>query len=163
MRMANTDPFGIQPFRDKRVVLESPYAPSDARSTRDNLAYFVVCMRHSMSVGERPFASHGVYTLPLDDANRAERRMGIEIGLDWATAGAEAAVYYTDFGWSAGMRYAFDLRNSNVKDGEINSFRHGVVLPYNVRRLGTDYLDHHLPWAYARLDHFAHILRGEAP
>lgn len=86
----------------KLVILESPYAGDiDA-----NVAYARRCVRHSLSLGEAPIASHLLYTQPgiLDDSIEIERNWGIEAGLAWKKV-AEQSVLYLDRGLSRGMIY----------------------------------------------------------
>jgi hypothetical protein len=82
------------------VILESPYA-GDVEA---NVTYARGAMYDCLLHGEAPLASHLLYTQPgiLDDNNPEERALGIEAGLAWARV-AEAAVFYTDCGWSKGM------------------------------------------------------------
>lgn len=82
------------------VILESPYTGDVDR----NITYARAAVRHSLSLGEAPLASHLLYTQPgiLDDAVPAERQWGIDAGLAWATA-ASATVVYADYGISGGM------------------------------------------------------------
>ncbi len=63
----------------KRVILESPYAGD----VEKNLAYAREALKHSLSCGESPLASHLLYTQVLDDASPNERLLGIEAGYDW--------------------------------------------------------------------------------
>lgn len=88
-----------------RVVIESPYAGDIER----NLRYLRACLADSLSRGEAPFASHGLYTQPgvLDDDIPAERELGIEAGLGWGTV-ADLIAVYTDLGISSGMRLGID-------------------------------------------------------
>jgi hypothetical protein len=83
-----------------RVIIESPFAGDTER----NLRYLRAALAHSLSRGEAPFASHGLYTQPgvLDDTNPPERLKGITAGLVWAEAADLTAVYY-DLGISKGM------------------------------------------------------------
>lgn len=85
----------------RRVILESPYAGHVDR----NVAYARRALRDALQRGEAPIASHLLYTQPgvLDDANAAERAIGIEAGLAWCAV-ADATVVYADLGVSAGMR-----------------------------------------------------------
>lgn len=85
------------------VVIESPYAGDIPRNVR----YARACMADSLRRGEHPIASHLLYTQPgiLRDEVPGERRLGIDAGLAWA-AKADAVVFYTDLGWSPGMRAA---------------------------------------------------------
>ncbi len=84
------------------VVLESPYTGNVDRNT----TYARAALRHSLSLGEAPLASHLLYTQPgvLCDDIPAERQWGIDAALAWATA-ASATVVYADYGISAGMWY----------------------------------------------------------
>lgn len=94
----------------KLVVIESPYRGSTPAETTDNVIYARRCMADSLARGEAPFASHLLYAQPgiLDDAVPVQRALGIGAGLAWATR-ADLAVFYTDRGWSAGMRQALSL------------------------------------------------------
>lgn len=83
------------------VVLESPYAGDVDLHIR----YARLCVRHALSLGEAPIASHLLYTQPgiLNDDVASERVFGIEAGHQWMRA-ADAVLVYTDFGVSNGMR-----------------------------------------------------------
>jgi hypothetical protein len=87
------------------VILESPYA-GDVEA---NIEYARRCVRHSLSLGEAPIASHLLYTQPgiLDDSVAIERQWGIDAGLAWRRV-AEASVVYTDRGVSRGMEYGIE-------------------------------------------------------
>lgn len=84
-----------------RVIIESPYAGDIER----NMRYLRACLRDSLSRGEAPFASHGLYTQPgvLRDEDRAERGRGIAAGLIWGLVAGKTVVY-ADLGVSSGMR-----------------------------------------------------------
>jgi len=90
----------------RRVVVESPFAGD----VETNTAYARRALRDCLLRGEAPIASHLLYTQPgvLDDNNPEERKLGIEAGLTWARAGAEASVVYEDWGISSGMRHGID-------------------------------------------------------
>lgn len=98
----------------KCVVLESPFmgrGETEEERTRNatlNLQYARDCVRDSLLRGEAPIASHLLYTQPsiLRDEVPEERKWGIAAGLAWVSR-AEYSVYYTDRGWSSGMRDAF--------------------------------------------------------
>lgn len=82
------------------VIIESPYAGDINR----NLTYARRCMRDSIDRGERPFASHLLYTQPevLRDDDIAEREQGIRLGYEfWDNA--DRIAFYVDLGWSQGM------------------------------------------------------------
>jgi hypothetical protein len=85
-----------------KVILESPYAGDVQR----NIEYARKCVRHSLSLGEAPIASHLLYTQDgiLDDNNEMERMWGINAGLEWKSV-AEKHVFYVDYGMSKGMEY----------------------------------------------------------
>lgn len=93
----------------RRVILESPYAGDVAA----NVDYARACLRDSLIRGEAPIASHLLYTQPgvLRDEVPDERMWGIKAGLAWR-AFAEAAVFYIDRGWSAGMTGAREIYES---------------------------------------------------
>jgi len=94
----------------KRVILESPFAGDVER----NIKYARQCVRHSLSMGEAPIASHLLYTQEgiLKDEDEEERRQGIDAGLAWKEV-AEGHVFYIDFGISRGMKYAIDYATDN--------------------------------------------------
>jgi hypothetical protein len=59
-------------------------------------------MLDALRKGDNPIASHLLWPGILDDANPAERALGIEAGLAWGKV-AEATVVYDDLGVSPGM------------------------------------------------------------
>jgi hypothetical protein len=85
----------------KLVVVESPYAGDVER----NLRYLRAAMADCLARGEAPFASHALYTQPgvLRDEVPEERTKGITAGFRWGEV-ASLRVFYTDLGWSGGMR-----------------------------------------------------------
>ena len=87
------------------VIIESPYAGDIETNTR----YAQLCVRHSLSLGEAPIASHLLYTQPniLDDTVQADREWGIDAGLAWRKV-ADASIVYTDLGITNGMRYGIE-------------------------------------------------------
>jgi hypothetical protein len=88
------------------VILESPYAAETAEEISKNVEYARACVRDSLLRGEAPIASHLLYTQPgiLDDKIPAERKRGMDAGLEWRRV-AHASVIYTDRGITAGMQY----------------------------------------------------------
>ena len=84
------------------VQFESPYGAETADGIVRNVTYALIGMRHSLEMGEAPFASHLLYTQMLDDAIPLERTLGIFAGLRIGE-GAEATVVYEDLGISRGM------------------------------------------------------------
>lgn len=91
------------------ILLESPYAAPTPEGIQANVHYARLCMRHALSLGEAPFASHLLYTQPgiLRDEDPAERAWGIEAGLLWGRR-AEATVLYVDRGLSSGMKLGIE-------------------------------------------------------
>jgi hypothetical protein len=85
----------------RTVVIESPYAGDVTR----NLRYLRAALRDCLRRGEAPFASHALYPTVLDDFVEEERKLGIEAGFA-VGAHLDAVVFYTDLGWSNGMRAA---------------------------------------------------------
>jgi hypothetical protein len=83
------------------VVLESPYAGN----VDLNVAYAKRCMLDCLQLGEAPYASHLLYTLPglLDDTVLEERDLGMAAGFLWGDFAARTVVY-TDLGLSNGMQ-----------------------------------------------------------
>lgn len=89
------------------VVLESPFKGGDYYTEEENVEYAQRCLKHSLELGESPFASHLLYTQALDDKIPEERRMGIEAGLKFYTI-AKRSVIYADHGISDGMLKGID-------------------------------------------------------
>lgn len=87
------------------VIIETPYAGDVVT----NVVYARACLRHSLLLGEAPFASHLLYTQPgvLDDLKVDERNLGIGAGLELAKR-ADLTVVYTDHGISDGMQRGID-------------------------------------------------------
>ena len=94
-----------------RVILESPYAGDIER----NVEYARKCVRHSLSLGESPIASHLLYTQEgiLNDDIEEERMWGINAGLAWKSV-AEKHVFYIDYCISRGMEYAMKYASDNL-------------------------------------------------
>ena len=97
-------------------IIESPWAGCVPL----NRAYLEACIRDSISRGETPYASHKMLTDALDDLNPEERKTGIQAGLDLRQqliekCGAVVA-YYTDLGWSSGMKAAAQTPAPDTRD-----------------------------------------------
>lgn len=92
----------------KRVVIESPLSPSNGLSFEANIAYAKVCGLDCIRRGEAPYASHLLMTQFLDDAVPEDRKVGMEAGFAWGTAGELVAVY-EDHGVSSGMLAGIEL------------------------------------------------------
>ena len=111
------------------VIVESPYAGNVER----NLRYLRACILHSLSEHEAPFASHGFYTLFLEDADPAQRRRGLRAGQAWGLKAGLIAVY-DDLGITPGMKESMELYS-----------RAGI--PIEFRMLGIHWDDLHNPLA----------------
>lgn len=87
----------------ERVIIESPFAGN----CNLNVNYARLAVRHSLSLGESPIASHLLYTQKgiLNDDKEDERMWGINAGLEWKKV-ADKQIFYIDLGWSRGMIYA---------------------------------------------------------
>ena len=97
----------------RKVILESPYAGDVER----NVKYARLCVKHSLSLGEAPIASHLLYTQEgiLDDNIPHQRKLGIDAGLEWKKV-ADLQVFYIDYGISTGMQYGMDYaKEHNIK------------------------------------------------
>lgn len=100
------------------VIIESPYAGE----VGENTVYLHACLRHSLAHNEAPFASHGIYPHVLDENNPEDRRLGILAGYEWWEY-AERIAFYTDRGWSEGMKNALARAVALGKPFETRSIR----------------------------------------
>lgn len=93
----------------KRVVIESPLSAATPEEKARNIRYARAACRHSIYLGEAPFASHLLYDQPdlLDDGIESERELGIKAGLAFVRD-ADATVVYTDLGISNGMKMGIE-------------------------------------------------------
>lgn len=97
----------------KKVIIESPFSSkSGAESEYENQKYARACLLDSLNRGEAPIASHLLHTQVLDDNDANQRDMGIKAGLAW-TSVADLSAFYVDYGWSEGMKKAWDLALEN--------------------------------------------------
>ncbi len=87
----------------KLVVLESPFRGATPEQAAANKEYLQSCIKHSLSLGEAPYASHQMFTCALNDDLPTERALGMAAGQAWYAA-AEACVVYVDRGISGGMK-----------------------------------------------------------
>lgn len=109
------------------VIIESPYAGN----VESNLEYARKCIKHSLSLGEAPLASHLLYTQKgvLDDTVAEEREQGIQAGFAWANL-AKKHVFYIDKGLSKGMEEALKYA---IDSGHIVEFREILKEPLSER------------------------------
>lgn len=108
----------VQSLELTLVIIESPFAGDIERNER----YLSACLADSLSRGEAPFASHGLYTRPgvLDDLQPVERERGILAGFSWRRAASITAVY-SDLGISGGMQRGIDDASTLI--GHVVDFR----------------------------------------
>jgi hypothetical protein len=81
-----------------RVQIESPFAGD----VETNTTYARAALRHSLDLGEAPYASHLLYPQVYDDSAPAERQRGIDAGYEYMQV-ADIVAFYIDRGWSPGM------------------------------------------------------------
>ncbi|AGZ17749.1 hypothetical protein HOR54_gp36 [Vibrio phage Vp670] len=107
----------------KPVIIESPFKASSKYSEEAHVEYAQRCMHDALLRGEAPYASHLLYTQPnvLDDSVPEERKLGIEAGFAWKHQAGVLTVFYTDCGWSQGMRMAHTYCIANNLPYEIRS------------------------------------------
>jgi hypothetical protein len=105
----------------KRVILESPYVGFVTR----NVEYARECIKHSLSLGEAPIASHLLYTQVLNDEIESERMLGINAGLAWKEV-ADLQVFYIDYGMSKGMEYGLNYAKEHNIPFEIRKIYENV-------------------------------------
>jgi|SRR5262245_30602406 len=93
-----------------RVMVESPYRAETTEGIARNVDYARRAMRHSLDLGEAPFASHLLYTQPniLDDTEPKERERGLQCCYEWMAV-ADRVAFYVDLGWSQGMISALKI------------------------------------------------------
>lgn len=118
------------PGDPRRVIVESPYGSPSRLIVRRNVLYARAAVRDSLLRGEAPIASHLLYTQDgiLDDADPAERAMGITAGLAWRHV-ASATVVYQDLGITKGMQMGIEAAMS-------------AGIPIEVRVIGDDWRGH---------------------
>jgi hypothetical protein len=89
-----------------RIIIESPFSASaGTKSVEGNIEYARACCLDAVMREEVPFASHLFFTQFLDDNNPDHRIIGTSMGFDfWERA--DLVVFYTDYGWSNGMKDA---------------------------------------------------------
>jgi hypothetical protein len=109
-----------------KVLIETPYAGTPEEIER-NVRYVRACIKDCLRKGEAPFASHALYTLPgcLDEADNAQRQVGMKAGFAWGEA-ADVVAIYTDIGITRGM-----------KSGITRATNRGQKVEY--RRLGGEW------------------------
>ena len=88
-----------------RVTIESPFRADSDERRKEHEVYLLRALKDSSERGEAPFASHAIYPRILNDSIATERDLGIKMGYAWMEV-AEGVIFYTDYGWSEGMRKA---------------------------------------------------------
>jgi hypothetical protein len=96
----------------KICIIESPFKGKTPHQESLHKRYLNLCIRDSVLRGETPYASHRMLTDALDDADPAERELGIQAGFEMRQAlfdlhytgyAALVTAVYEDFGISGGM------------------------------------------------------------
>lgn len=121
-----------------RVIIESPYA-GDIEA---NVTYARRCVRDSVLRGEAPIASHLLFTQPgiLDDSIPEERTLGIKAGLAWIGV-AHYSIFYTDRGWSRGMRGALTKSLNEQRDNiKIRALDNTPTIPPGYSKMEEEFL-----------------------
>lgn len=115
-----------KPDQMRRVILESPYAGNITM----NEEYARACVRACLMRGESPIASHLLYTQRgiLDDRVPSERALGIAAGLAWRPA-ADVSIFWTDLGWSNGMRAALQSAREEGRPYEFRAIDGIIIAP----------------------------------
>ncbi len=100
----------------KLVVIESPYRGDTSDEEWEHIEYMRECLADSISRGEAPFASHGLYTQPgvLNDTDMFDRETGMAAGWAWMLK-ADLVAVYQDFGISPGMARGIDFAKHHKK------------------------------------------------
>jgi hypothetical protein len=109
------------------VVIESPCKPSDTGfSWDDHQDYLKLALRDSISRGEAPIASHGLFAFSnvFDDAAPDQRTACMEAGWCWIKH-ASAVIVYVDCGITEGMERAITVAGLNGVQVYYRSLGHG--------------------------------------
>jgi hypothetical protein len=110
------------------VIVESPYAATDAGHQHLHIEYARACVRDSFKRGEAPFASHLLYTQAdiLDDDKPEEREHGISCGHLFLQRAADYIAVYIDMGISLGMNRGIHKAKECGRVVEYRSLWHKV-------------------------------------
>jgi hypothetical protein len=129
------------------TIIESPFAATMHRTQDDHILYLRECLRHSWSLGELPFASHGFFPLFLHESDPEERKAGIEAGFqfwdfcldDDAATPWPLIAFYCDLGISRGMKAALERVKQSGNDFVIRNIHPTFINPEDDEyRLRTD-------------------------
>lgn len=118
------------------VIIESPFRGEGyneaARKAAEwaNTVFARACVRDSVLRGEAPIASHLLFTQTgiLKDDVPEERVLGIDCGLAWSRV-CDYHAFYTDRGWSGGMKYALEHCFKNATLWRIRGLTQAPILP----------------------------------
>lgn len=108
----------------KRVMIESPFHSDNPETHRAYKLYLMRAVYDCLQRKEAPFASHGFYTLFLNDKDQREREQGMACGFAWQQA-AQLVAVYEDYGISKGMW-----------EGISNAFKHDLKVEH--RQIGKN-------------------------
>ena len=110
----------------KKVIIESPFMGNDEHSEAEHRKYLNRCIHDTVLRGESPYASHKMLVDSLDDSKPDERELGIQAGFEWKHLDGVTTVFYDDYGWSSGMKYALRYMEE-----------HGIT-EYAIRKIGKN-------------------------
>lgn len=96
-----------------RIIIESPWRGATLREELRNSQYARRALKHSIELGEAPFASHMLYTQVLNDHRLDERELGMKAGWAWIDV-ADYLVFYNDYGMSIGMQAALQYAGTKL-------------------------------------------------
>lgn len=113
-----------KPKTRKRVYIESPYSSQDDEERKRFDNYLRRAIKDCFKRGEAPFASHGFYTIFLNDDIPRERELGMNCGFSWQSQ-AQLVAVYEDWSITKGMW-----------EGIHNAYRLGLNVEH--RTIGKD-------------------------
>lgn len=111
-QLTDSNPDSTKPCGQPLVIIESPFKPKLTKETRLPATFYRTYLRrailHCIDQGEVPFASHGFYTVFLNDKKPEERALGMRLGYEIMAHASLVAVYY-DYGLTPGMQRGIEV------------------------------------------------------
>lgn len=117
------------------TIIESPFAADTEEGAKLHMEYLGRCLIDSLTRNEAPFASHGFYTMFLDDTVPEQRKQGMMAGWAWRDR-AERVAFYVDHGISSGMMQSLE----------------GLIAEHSRQHITFRSLDHEPDWMREVLD-----------
>lgn len=112
----------------KLVILESPFRGANLAEREENVEYTKRCARRCALDNEAILASHLLFPQFLDEDRIEEQTLGIKLGLAWRRV-ADLSVFFTDRGWSYGMKEALGELLEKGGEFRLRSLDQKVDLP----------------------------------